>query len=798
MKDLGPESERSAAARMADDPVFAALDASGAPILAAAGAPLRIVCANAAAKALFGAEPGLLLEDALQGNGPRLSALAEATGKSGGVRLERLAFDQPGNSAPQLGTVMCRRFDWGGRKLFGLVALGLRAQAAPRAAEKPTPVAAAPEAPRPGAWASVDPEATRALRATLLARHAAAHGAHPRFLWKTDADGRFASVTRVLAEIVGAANADIVGAGVEETVARLGLAPQFQDSLRGGRSWSGVETHWPLERPGDVIPVTLGAMPAYDADRRFTGYLGYGVLRLGEAVSRAAAPAEATAKATSPAPGAPTAEPSDLVETAPDWAENVVPLRPRAPAAEIPAAPSSPPRESEALSDTERDAFDEIARALAAPSTEPPGARDLLARVEREVEQPGAPPLAAMLDALPAAVFVARGSRLLYGNRTLFESLGFVDLDEAQDAGLVTFCDGAAFAEGAPTVAPTGDGAGLPVDAHAQSFDWNGAPARLVTLRRRRDSAPAAAVAADPRAALANSAEALALITPDGAVAAASPAFAKALDAAPQALAGRASDNVRPRPPAADNDSARREAERANAAKSEFLSRLSHEIRTPLSAILGFAEVMREERFGPIGSERYKEYLVDMQGCGEHLLSLVNDLLDLTRIESGQTELAFESVDINAVISESVAIMQPQANQARIVMRLALASRLPRLRADVRSLKQIMLNLLSNALKFTEAGGQVIVSTALLDTGHVVVRVKDTGVGMDDTQKAAMMEAFGPSAARGWSGKGAGIGLPLTKALVEAHHAGLTIQSRKSEGTLVEIAFPPPQELAAE
>jgi signal transduction histidine kinase len=186
-----------------------------------------------------------------------------------------------------------------------------------------------------------------------------------------------------------------------------------------------------------------------------------------------------------------------------------------------------------------------------------------------------------------------------------------------------------------------------------------------------------------------------------------------------------------------------------------------------------------------------------MHASGEHVLSLVNDLLDLSKIEAGKMELEFDRVDANAVITECAAIMQAQANKARIVMRLSLSERLPPVRADARSLKQILLNLLSNAVKFNEPGGQVIVSSALTDSGHVVIRVKDTGIGMSDEDVQTALEPF-KQVAISHKRPGTGLGLPLTKALIEANQASFTIRSRKNEGTLIEIAFPPPQVLAAE
>ncbi|GLK80423.1 PAS domain-containing sensor histidine kinase [Methylopila turkensis] len=232
---------------------------------------------------------------------------------------------------------------------------------------------------------------------------------------------------------------------------------------------------------------------------------------------------------------------------------------------------------------------------------------------------------------------------------------------------------------------------------------------------------------------------------------------------------------------------AKRQAERANAQKSDFLAKVSHEIRTPLNAIIGFAEVMMEERFGALGNERYKEYLRDIHLSGGHLISLVNDLLDLSKIEAGKLELDFVDVDLNEAATQAVALLQPQANREHIIIRTSLARSLPRVRADQRSIRQIVLNLASNAVKFTPAGGQVIVATALNDLGEPVIRVRDTGVGMSRKEQALALEPFRQLPVSGR--EGAGLGLPLTKALAEANNAVFSLQSAVGEGTLVEVTF---------
>jgi len=236
---------------------------------------------------------------------------------------------------------------------------------------------------------------------------------------------------------------------------------------------------------------------------------------------------------------------------------------------------------------------------------------------------------------------------------------------------------------------------------------------------------------------------------------------------------------------------AKEQAERASSAKSDFLAKISHEIRTPLNAIIGFSEVMMEERFGPVGNDRYKQYLKDIHTSGEHLISLLNDLLDLSKIEAGKLDLDFASLDLNELMQQCVALMQPQASRARIIIRTALSTTLPRVLADTRSVRQIALNLLSNSIKFTGPGGQVIVSTAQNDIGEVVLRVRDTGAGMSEKDIAIALEPFRQLATSPRSGSGGtGLGLPLTKALAEANRATFSIKSSVNAGTLVEVAFP--------
>jgi len=234
---------------------------------------------------------------------------------------------------------------------------------------------------------------------------------------------------------------------------------------------------------------------------------------------------------------------------------------------------------------------------------------------------------------------------------------------------------------------------------------------------------------------------------------------------------------------------AKRQAERATSAKADILGRISHEVRMPLNAIIGFADVMIEERFGALGNERYVEYMKDIRASGQRVIAIIDDLLDLSRIESGKMELSFASQDLNSMVEQCVAVMQPQANRERIIIRTSLAHALPTVKADARALRQIAMNLIGNSIHLANAGGQVIVSTATTDFGDIVLRVRDTGHGLNDNEIAAAMAPFRTSDVSDQTADGSVVNLSLTKALVEANRAQFHIKTAPHSGTLIEVVF---------
>jgi len=231
-------------------------------------------------------------------------------------------------------------------------------------------------------------------------------------------------------------------------------------------------------------------------------------------------------------------------------------------------------------------------------------------------------------------------------------------------------------------------------------------------------------------------------------------------------------------------------AQAASSSKSAFLASMSHELRTPLNAVLGFSEAMQQEMFGPLGSPRYKEYLGNIHDSGSHLLSLINDILDIARYDAGRGELQEETFDPATQIADTIKMMSAQAAKAKVALMGDIASDLPCLKGDQRRIRQVLLNLLSNALKFTPAGGKVTLRLFRSEHG-LVLQVTDTGIGIAPSDFHKALEPFGQidsSLARKYDG--IGLGLPLTRQMVELHGGTLELDSVVGHGTTVTITLP--------
>ena len=236
-------------------------------------------------------------------------------------------------------------------------------------------------------------------------------------------------------------------------------------------------------------------------------------------------------------------------------------------------------------------------------------------------------------------------------------------------------------------------------------------------------------------------------------------------------------------------------AESASRSKSEFLANMSHELRTPLNAIIGFSEILAHETFGPLGTQRYKEYATDIHASGSHLLAIINDVLDLAKAESGTFKLAVDEFAAEDVLREAISMLRGRAQSAGVKLALSLAPGLPHLVADPLRVKQIVVNLVGNAVKFSPSGSEVLVSVrALPKVDAVEVAIADTGIGIAPEDMPLVMAPFGQvdsSLSRRY--EGTGLGLPLSQKFAELMGGELNIQSKPGAGTTVTVTFPAKQ-----
>jgi signal transduction histidine kinase len=629
-----------------------------------------------------------------------------------------------------------------------------------------------------------------------------------RFVWQMDADGRFVIGSDEFIELMGPRTTAAFGRLWNDIAAELDLDRQNQvaRAVATHETWSGITVSWPVNEGSERLPVELSGLPVFDRERVYRGYRGFGVCREVTRINQLArarrersigfmAQPEAMPEGSKVAAPIPQSVPAAAVEgeaaSAPAEAVPMTSLTEQpvpsvAPAANVvPFRPgASPEPKAPSLSPVERKAFRELAQELTARlqgAHEPSVGGDSAAeKAQADHEQAGAhrpriPPAfePVLLDRIPLGVLIYRDGELLYANRYFLELSGYQNLDALAAVGGLD----ALFAEP--------DAGALAASGGARSLSVMTAGGERRPIEGRLFTVPWAEASA--LALILTNGEAEARQSPAGSALASAENEIRSLKTKLESF-NRSDTELR---------AATREAQKATAAKAEFIGKVSHAIRTPLNTTIGFAEVIMAERFGPIGNERYREYLKDIHAAGMHLVSLLNDLLDLSKVESGERNLTFANVSLNELTQQCVGIMQPQASRARIIIRTSLTPGLPQVVADERSLRQIVLNLLSNSIRFTGPGGQVIVSTAFADSGEAVLRVRDTGTGMSEKDVEAALEPFRQTATSGeWGSAGTGLRLPLTKALAEANRAHFSIKSAPNAGTLIEVAFPPTRVVA--
>ncbi|MCP4934123.1 MAG: HAMP domain-containing histidine kinase [bacterium] len=394
------------------------------------------------------------------------------------------------------------------------------------------------------------------------------------------------------------------------------------------------------------------------------------------------------------------------------------------------------------------------------------------ARAERQSDQPS--PIVGgernyFLESLPAALAIAMGGRLIRANKTFLYAFGFGSESELRKAGGL-----AALFPRSQNGVLIEDGSTLDAE---QSKRQKSHSARIETLAISRSGRQRHIPIAFRNVSTGHEPVQILILHED---------------------ALWQDENSLEAPELARQEYLRDDPQNIGQDSIDFLATVSHEVRTPLNSIIGFSELMKDERFGTVDVNRFRGYAADIHASAVHALSLINDLLDITKIMAGKPDLEFADVEIDGVIIDALNGMRVQAQKKQIILQFSIEDGLPALYADKRSLKQILLNLISNAVKFTQAGGQVSVSARPSASHGVILSVTDTGIGMQADEIGTALEPFAQIKTAQNSNfgdmsqteKGSGLGLPLTKALVKAHHASFNIVSTPGRGTTIEIHFP--------
>ncbi len=696
-----------------------------------------------------------------------------------------------------------------------------------------------------------------------------------RFAWSIDENAVFTSVSDELTLLFGQSKSSLIGRSWQDVSKQYDLDPDGEifSLLESRDTWSGKIVLWPLDDDGGEVAIELAALPAFDTNRVFSGFRGFGKVlhrvmahdaknrndnlhrdEPGQTDGSKDGDEPEIAILLTPDDDKPSTEETSETVQAKLEASNILPFsRNEEPDQNLTA------REQQALqavrghlSDTQLTVSDD-------EPIDPPDSVESAYQPNIGPDQPNS----TILERLPVAVIVYRDETILYANRKFLETSGYGSIDALGKAGGLSELIGGELVEdgNTNTILHLANGETSVISPVLHSSPWGSEKAMLLSFVPNTNTIFQEADvleinrAAEIQSILDTTNDGIILLESQGNILSIN-ASAEALfgiefnDAvgkklehlfAPESqttISGYVANVMEDGVDQLINDGeevialeanggiipvfvtiakmqstgklcvvlrditnwkkteeeliqSRKQAENSNEQKSEFLAKVSHEIRTPLNAIIGFSDVMIEERFGPIENDRYREYLRDIKRSGAHVLDIVNELLDLSRIEAGKLELTFEAVNLNEVVAETVALLQPEANTNRTIIRTSLSRSVPKIVADPRSIKQVILNLVSNAIKYSRTNSQVIVSTVYETNGEVALRVRDTGEGMTDEQIEKALQPFRQAHdLKDNTIQGSGLGLPLTKALVEANRAYFDLESEPGLGTIAHVQFP--------
>ncbi len=691
----------------------------------------------------------------------------------------------------------------------------------PSAAEAPVPVTVPePAAPEPVVSEAVAPAIPEPPAAPAVPPTPVMDRQHPlRFVWQMDTNENFTLASEDFINLIGPVTAQVLGKSWYDISATLQLDPDSEvaRAVATRDTWSGVTVQWPADDSDLRLKVELSGLPIYDRQRTFTGYRGFGVCRDVETFKainyerseRAARPPEAKPVISMPPVESATqraAEAERVIFTVVPPVLNVLPFRAIAPAAAVaaPVVAATPAAEAHVpgLNDGERSAFSEIARQLstrlksaATPALrsspgigidgratrvneDEPAANMLEDATGESAPDESTPSKApawltqgsdahALVDKLPLGVLIYRFETLFYANRAFLDQVGYASLPAFVEAGgldsLFIETSGGNPNSGSQTLTiTTGQGAQVPVEGRLFSIPWNGENALALVL----------VGIAPPRA---------------------QAAPASAVQAAASVIPVQTSDADRARIAELESSiaEARRIADAAVAERAELLGQITEQVRAPLSSAVSNVDTMLEERFGPIGNERYRAYLADIRGSGVRILSLFEDLSSLSKAESVKVDAVLPGINLNDIVKASVARMQPEASRVRVLIRTSMSAIAVPVAAEADSLATIVTNLLASSIRFAGPGGQVIVSTALAGAGKVVLRLRDTGASLSAEELAEFQSASNPNAKRPPADIPADkLTLAITLAMLEANHATLVTTSKIEDGTMLEVTFP--------